>query len=68
LNAAASGKVPPMGSFLVRVQRAASSPEGRRVFREARRLARDPVARRRIDASRRELTAVVRRPPAGGAR
>ncbi|MEA2303547.1 MAG: hypothetical protein QOH43_827 [Solirubrobacteraceae bacterium] len=57
-----------MGRFLVRVQRVASSPEGRRVFREARKLARDPQARRRIDAARRELTSAVRRPPAPGGR
>jgi cobalamin biosynthesis protein CobD/CbiB len=57
-----------MGRFLVQVQRVASSPEGRRLFREARKLARDPQARRRIDAARRELTAAVRRPPSSGAR
>jgi cobalamin biosynthesis protein CobD/CbiB len=57
-----------MGRFLVQVQRVASSPEGRRVFREARKLARDPQARRRIDAARRELTSAVRRPPAPGGR
>jgi hypothetical protein len=40
-----------------------SSPEGRRVFAEARKLAKDPAARRRIDEARRHLSAVVTRSP-----
>lgn len=42
-------------SMLDRFRTFASTPEGRRVYQEARRLAKDPTLQRRIDATRRDL-------------
>lgn len=44
-----------MPSFMDRVKKFATSPEGRRVFREAQKVAKDPAARKRIDDVRRRL-------------
>jgi hypothetical protein len=48
-------------SFMDRVRRFATSPEGRRVFREAKRVAKDPATRKRITDARRRLSSG--RPP-----
>jgi hypothetical protein len=45
-----------------RLRSLVDSPEGRRVFAEARKLAKDPGARRRIDELRRRLVSPSPRP------
>jgi hypothetical protein len=52
--------------FMEQVAKLARSPEGRRVAREAKRLAEDPKTRARIDEARRRLTHSGR--PAGARR
>ena len=43
-------------AFLSRVATFARSPQGKRVFREAQKLAKDPERRRQLDEARRRLT------------
>ena len=47
------GSVSP--SLFSRISKFARSPEGRRLTREAQRLARDPATRRKVDEVRRRL-------------
>jgi hypothetical protein len=42
-------------SFLNRISKFARSPQGRRLTAEAKRLARDPATKRRVDDARRRL-------------
>ena len=42
-------------SFLNKVKKFAASPEGKRVFREAQRVAKDPNSRRKIAEARARL-------------
>jgi hypothetical protein len=42
-------------NFLQKVRKLAAGPEGRRLTQEAKRLARDPRTRARIDEARRRL-------------
>jgi len=46
-----------------RVRAILDSPEGRRVIAEAKKLAKDPGTRRRIDDVRRHLVRATRRTP-----
>jgi hypothetical protein len=41
--------------FLTQLARFARSPQGRRVAEEAKRLAKDPATRKRIDEARRRI-------------
>ena len=45
-----------MPGFMQRLQKLASSPQGRRVIDEAKRLAKDPARRKQLDDLRRRLS------------
>jgi ribosomal 50S subunit-associated protein YjgA (DUF615 family) len=45
-----------MAGFMQRLQKFASSPQGRRAIEEAKRLSKDPARRRQLDDLRRRLT------------
>jgi len=45
-----------MPGFMQRLQKFAGSPQGRRAFDEAKRLAKDPARRKQLDDVRRRLS------------
>lgn len=55
-------------SFLSSVKKFARSPQGRKVMREAKKLAKDPSRRRQIDDVRRRLTGESKKGRGGATR
>ena len=54
-----------MASLMSRAAKFARSPQGKRIFAEAQKLAKDPERRRQLDDARRRLTSRGKQPPPG---
>ena len=50
-------------AFLAQVSRFARSPQGKKVFAEAQKLAKDPERRKQLDDARRRLMGAEKKPP-----